>query len=137
MRHGLLRGDQDHQLIFDVKSFLVDLAIGFQDFLGGLEIALLERLDRIQDCLLHHTAQQKHIVLDLFDLSFKRFAQHTHLDSYSAPIISSSKPSRDIILGAFIFRISKDNIRRSEEHTSELQSPTNLVCRLLLEKKKK
>src|SRR5574341_2171095 len=25
---------------------------------------------------------------------------------------------------------------RSEEHTSELQSPTNLVCRLLLEKKK-
>src|SRR2546426_8399689 len=27
-------------------------------------------------------------------------------------------------------------IRRSEEHTSELQSPCNLVCRLLLEKKK-
>src|SRR5574337_799717 len=26
--------------------------------------------------------------------------------------------------------------RRSEEHTSELQSPLNLVCRLLLEKKK-
>src|SRR2546426_2413292 len=28
-------------------------------------------------------------------------------------------------------------IRRSEDHTSELQSPCNLVCRLLLEKKKK
>src|SRR5205807_9140290 len=28
------------------------------------------------------------------------------------------------------------NIPRSEEHTSELQSPCNLVCRLLLEKKK-
>src|SRR5207244_8747151 len=27
--------------------------------------------------------------------------------------------------------------RRSEEHTSELQSPDHLVCRLLLEKKKK
>src|SRR5690348_6634786 len=27
--------------------------------------------------------------------------------------------------------------RRSEEHTSELQSPVHLVCRLLLEKKKK
>ena len=26
---------------------------------------------------------------------------------------------------------------RSEEHTSELQSPSNLVCRLLLEKKKR
>src|SRR2546426_6429694 len=28
-------------------------------------------------------------------------------------------------------------LKRSEEHTSELQSPCNLVCRLLLEKKKK
>src|SRR2546426_1566216 len=28
-------------------------------------------------------------------------------------------------------------LSRSEEHTSELQSPCNLVCRLLLEKKKK
>src|ERR1019366_9746658 len=30
-----------------------------------------------------------------------------------------------------------DNMFRSEEHTSELQSLTNLVCRLLLEKKNK
>src|SRR3989454_9196549 len=30
-----------------------------------------------------------------------------------------------------------DDRARSEEHTSELQSPCNLVCRLLLEKKKK
>src|SRR5256885_12040238 len=29
------------------------------------------------------------------------------------------------------------NVGRSEEHTSELQSPCNLVCRLLLEKKKR
>src|SRR5256885_13138613 len=28
-------------------------------------------------------------------------------------------------------------LKRSEEHTSELQSPCNLVCRLLLEKKKR
>src|SRR5205807_10076722 len=31
----------------------------------------------------------------------------------------------------------ESSVRRSEEHTSELQSPCNLVCRLLLEKKKK
>src|SRR5436189_3174880 len=31
----------------------------------------------------------------------------------------------------------KDVLHRSEEHTSELQSPMYLVCRLLLEKKKK
>src|SRR2546430_13270190 len=29
------------------------------------------------------------------------------------------------------------DVRRSEEHTSELQSQSNLVCRLLLEKKKR
>src|SRR5262249_62062700 len=33
-------------------------------------------------------------------------------------------------------RISPSTSARSEEHTSELQSLTNLVCRLLLEKKK-
>src|SRR5688572_32084168 len=33
--------------------------------------------------------------------------------------------------------IRKKVIGRSEEHTSELQSQSNLVCRLLLEKKKK
>src|SRR5256885_6888489 len=32
--------------------------------------------------------------------------------------------------------ITGDGDSRSEEHTSELQSPCNLVCRLLLEKKK-
>src|SRR5256885_10462629 len=32
--------------------------------------------------------------------------------------------------------LSFKNLNRSEEHTSELQSPCNLVCRLLLEKKK-
>src|SRR5690348_17937594 len=30
----------------------------------------------------------------------------------------------------------EDAVERSEEHTSELQSPVHLVCRLLLEKKK-
>src|SRR2546430_7903973 len=33
------------------------------------------------------------------------------------------------------FVIANENRRRSEEHTSELQSQSNLVCRLLLEKK--
>src|SRR5256885_11600968 len=37
-----------------------------------------------------------------------------------------------------IEQITKNHLDiRSEEHTSELQSPCNLVCRLLLEKKKK
>src|SRR2546430_12389666 len=32
---------------------------------------------------------------------------------------------------------AEQGLRRSEEHTSELQSQSNLVCRLLLEKKKR
>src|SRR5256885_12448455 len=35
------------------------------------------------------------------------------------------------------WRVDLQCTERSEEHTSELQSPCNLVCRLLLEKKKK
>src|SRR5215216_7199641 len=44
----------------------------------------------------------------------------------SAPAASGS-PSRSAL---------RPGPRRSEEHTSELQSPDHLVCRLLLEKKK-
>src|SRR5256885_12605293 len=35
-----------------------------------------------------------------------------------------------------LFQDTENRLGRSEEHTSELQSPCNLVCRLLLEKKK-
>src|SRR5690606_42134683 len=37
---------------------------------------------------------------------------------------------------AYLFDNNEELINRSEEHTSELQSRENLVCRLLLEKKK-
>src|SRR5436309_15923964 len=45
-------------------------------------------------------------------------------------------PGRHV--GARLERVDvRDRAQRSEEHTSELQSRENLVCRLLLEKKKK
>src|SRR5688500_19860540 len=37
---------------------------------------------------------------------------------------------------ALLEAMAEGRVTRSEEHTSELQSPCNLVCRLLLEKKK-
>src|SRR5690348_18053157 len=40
-----------------------------------------------------------------------------------------------IVTIIFASRPTIPNTRRSEEHTSELQSPVHLVCRLLLEKK--
>src|SRR2546430_5081505 len=45
--------------------------------------------------------------------------------------VEASRAIRQAEVGA-----SKTMIERSEEHTSELQSQSNLVCRLLLEKKK-
>src|SRR5690554_7378015 len=42
-----------------------------------------------------------------------------------------------LILGLLVWLLLKFHLRRSEEHTSELQSRPHLVCRLLLEKKKK
>src|SRR5256885_8624201 len=51
---------------------------------------------------------------------------------------SSGGPGMSDRLSVTIRRASPDDANgRSEEHTSELQSPCNLVCRLLLEKKKK
>src|SRR5206468_11140265 len=40
-------------------------------------------------------------------------------------------------VAALVHPIVDRDLRRSEEHTSELQSRSDLVCRLLLEKKKK
>src|SRR5256885_6129763 len=54
--------------------------------------------------------------------------------------ISMSQPGRLpqtlAELDAIVAAIEQGDADRSEEHTSELQSPCNLVCRLLLEKKK-
>src|SRR2546426_4621803 len=43
----------------------------------------------------------------------------------------------EVARGRLIIPANVRHLARSEEHTSELQSPCNLVCRLLLEKKKK
>src|SRR2546426_1737785 len=45
--------------------------------------------------------------------------------------------AREPVRGLGDQRLAQRGRGRSEEHTSELQSPCNLVCRLLLEKKKK
>src|SRR5690606_41412940 len=48
----------------------------------------------------------------------------------------SNRPVQDNRGSACRFYRPQPRARRSEEHTSELQSRENLVCRLLLEKKK-
>src|SRR5256885_5670549 len=59
-----------------------------------------------------------------------------HVDQHFAIVGPRVRPNR---IGEPMFvRFGGHRLpERSEEHTSELQSPCNLVCRLLLEKKKK
>src|SRR5437867_11500792 len=56
------------------------------------------------------------------------------------PIYSERRELQHVHSGAADWRRALEllaAVERSEEHTSELQSPYDLVCRLLLEKKKK
>src|SRR5256885_7312831 len=63
--------------------------------------------------------------------------------TFGAPRVGNHefrRAANDLIVHRWVY--AKDVVcmmpsDRSEEHTSELQSPCNLVCRLLLEKKKK
>src|SRR5256885_9062398 len=57
----------------------------------------------------------------------------SHPSTPATPRSPAPRPARSPSLAAPAAR----HWPRSEEHTSELQSPCNLVCRLLLEKKKK
>src|SRR2546430_13257149 len=60
------------------------------------------------------------------------FPYTTLFRSGKIPSFTSGWPNLAVLLAMRIVQES-----RSEEHTSELQSQSNLVCRLLLEKKKK
>src|SRR2546427_2620111 len=51
--------------------------------------------------------------------------------------VELEKLARGGFVGARLMTSRIGSLGRSEEHTSELQSQSNLVCRLLLEKKKK
>src|SRR3989449_9415679 len=54
-----------------------------------------------------------------------------------SPVSGSADATGRIISGFGVYHIPRSGAARSEEHTSELQSRLHLVCRLLLEKKKK
>src|SRR2546427_4935424 len=55
----------------------------------------------------------------------------------SAPLLAASAALRGFKAESAFAAASPNSESRSEEHTSELQSQSNLVCRLLLEKKKR
>src|SRR5438094_3607633 len=85
--------------------------------------------EKSESCGLHDDSNvrlEKRIRPLSFPQEFSYFFSRLPLISAGSPI-HNSKPS------SAHFRVL---VSRSEEHTSELQSPYDLVCRLLLEKKK-
>src|SRR5690554_7315311 len=75
----------------------------------------------------------------LANFEYKDHGSLVSLSNYSAVGTLASKISRNSIMieGKLAQIMYVSLYRRSEEHTSELQSRPHLVCRLLLEKKKK
>src|SRR5690242_21199961 len=65
------------------------------------------------------------------------FPYTTLFRSASSPAASASRPASRCSSSTGAAGATRRRPNRSEEHTSELQSHVNLVCRLLLEKKKK
>src|SRR5256885_17076416 len=88
----------------------------------------------------------RHVFFFFFFLMIRRPPRST-LFPYTTLFRSGARPvstanSRRMLNGSEYLAIEcrknhATSLARSEEHTSELQSPCNLVCRLLLEKKKK
>src|SRR5258706_15750233 len=82
-----------------------------------------------------------HIYRILFLLFFFNDTATTEIYTLSLhdalPIWAPCSPTRKPVITSSKISTAPCRVHRSEEHTSELQSLTNLVCRLLLEKKKK
>src|SRR2546427_7212480 len=96
------------------------------DALEALEREIRQRTDRLGSLLAGHHLQH---ALDSAALQAEQ-AQLVH--QWPTPLKNDGKVEVRV-------RTAQGDtvpVRRSEEHTSELQSQSNLVCRLLLEKKK-
>src|SRR5262249_62431005 len=100
--------------------------------------------------LYHLTTRSVAFLLLALPLSFLSILTFLHVLRFFFFLMIRRPPTSTLFPYTTLFRSSKDfphfgknvpaSLRlppwRSEEHTSELQSLTNLVCRLLLEKKK-
>src|SRR5947208_5895582 len=100
------------------------IAMRVEDVLGELGSTMAAAAGRIEDALeAAKTAEFDVAVLDV------------NLQGQNTAAVAEALAARSL---PFVFATGygAHGMPRSEEHTSELQSPDHLVCRLLLEKKK-
>src|SRR2546430_8052513 len=86
----------------------------------------------IVDCVFRHSSRQRPFCPIRFLRALRQFQTEIAFHQRSETKFANTKETR-------CNQRIEDRVRgeiRSEEHTSELQSQSNLVCRLLLEKKK-
>src|SRR5256885_17072361 len=75
-----------------------------------------------------------HDALPIYLQQFLKTVVTECMENLKEPELKLAKPCGRILM--YCAMASGRSFLRSEEHTSELQSPCNIVCRLLLEKKK-
>src|SRR5256885_9805963 len=96
--------------------------------IGNLNDITLRALSTLRevDIIASEDTRKTGLLLKHFAISKPQIAFHEHNEERAGQQLEDLlKQGKSVAL-----------VTRSEEHTSELQSPCNLVCRLLLEKKK-
>src|SRR5207248_4995535 len=106
---------------------------------GALRAVISDITARVQGCETFHESLAKHPrVFNRLFISMVKAGEHggllAEILDRLAGFLEASARLRKKVKSAMTYPVI---VVRSEEHTSELQSPYDLVCRLLLEKKKK
>src|SRR3989475_3114703 len=133
--HGLGGGNDEREQT--LNALLVEMD-GFDTQEGIIIIAATNRPDVLDHALLRPGRFDRQITVNLPDVRGREGILKVHAKNVKlAPSVDLSVIARGTpgYSGAELANLL--NEARSEEHTSELQSQSNLVCRLLLEKKKK
>src|SRR2546426_5707175 len=86
--------------------------------------------------VLPHASVESHAILAALAVTLGALALPLRARWRPASGVVGLVVSARLAPGAEAWYVRPGGAERSEEHTSELQSPCNLVCRLLLEKKK-
>src|SRR5688500_9851374 len=108
-------------------------------FVGGMDIPLIHKFEAGYRAGVRHVCPDCTIIAQYAGVTPEAFrnpgrGKELALSQYQQGVTVIYHAAGSTGLGEF--EAARQTGKRSEEHTSELQSPCNLVCRLLLEKKK-
>src|SRR2546427_5103610 len=100
-------------------------------------MSMMTIVTRGDDKIIEQIVKQLNKVIDVIKVVDLNESEFVERETALIKIHTRQEDRAEALRIADIFRGKVVDSTRSEEHTSELQSQSNLVCRLLLEKKKK